>query len=202
MIWIDNTCLILTITMFFWCLTKILAELFADQKLFPQTSTYQRRWLRCGTDCCPRPRQEGGCWECLVVDLLLSTHPLLLSCILYFPSHLLLKKGNGEKVNQTFINLTEIVCMRFVSLESLKREKNKRWHPCFGSDIPLNPTLSKRCCSLTNKFIPKHEFLFLVKPHFLTKHVLYCTELQCLVFLVLASAGHFLHIVRDWPRLG
>ena len=83
-----------------------------------------------------------------------------------------------------------------------KREKNKRWHPCFGSDIPLNPTLSKRCCSLTNKFIPRHEFLFLVKPHFLTKHVLYCTELQCLVFLVLASAGHFLHIVRDWPRLG
>ena len=83
-----------------------------------------------------------------------------------------------------------------------KERKNKRWHPCFGSDIPLNPTLSKRCCSLTNKFIPRHEFLFLVKPHFLTKHVLYCTELQCLVFLVLASAGHFLHIVRDWPRLG
>ena len=83
-----------------------------------------------------------------------------------------------------------------------KERKNKRWHPCFGSDIPLNPTLSKRCCSLTNKFIPKHEFLFLVKPHFLTKHVLYCTELQCLVFLVLASAGHFLHIVRDWTRLG
>ena len=122
-IWIDNTCLILTITMFFWCLTKSLAELFADQKLFPQASTYQRRWLRRGTDCCPRPRREGGCWECLVVDLLLSTHPLLLSCILYFPSRLLLKKGNGEKVNQTFINLTEIVCMSCVSQESLKREK-------------------------------------------------------------------------------
>ena len=106
-IWIDNTCLILTITMFFWCLTKSLAELLADQKLFPQASTYQRRWPRCSTDCCPRPRQEGGCWECLVVDLLLSTHPLLLSCILYFPSHLLLKKGNGEKSGEETSRVNE-----------------------------------------------------------------------------------------------